>query len=461
MIAYNEYKDLIRIAAKDHFWAYCNHMDYEFFQKRRFLKDIALLFQKVYDNYIQGVVIDVAASLPPRSGKSYLTSLFSSWWLGKLPHHSVMRNTCTSTLYEKFSYDTREIIKSEKYRQIFPEVVISKNKSNLNGWNTNFAIQVSYFGGGVGSTIIGFGANLAINDDLYKSMEDALSPKTNERVELWKQSAHDSRKEKNCPEIYIGTRWTKEDVIGKAIESGKVLPENTVKQPALVEGKSFCEEVKTTKEYLSIKEDIQEEVWEAEYMQNPIEIKGLLFPPTKTKNFVSLPSDPDMILQWIDPADEGTNKLCSKIYYIKDTTIFNVNTIYTKDNVDITEPRIVEQSVKYKPAYTCIESNGAWRLFGRDIKNKLDEIGLDTVVILYNQCKNKEIRIFNHAPSVANNFHYLHESSSSEENTDEYKDAMKEKHRYKKMIKDQNDDSCDVDAAAAEWLKKMGILPIA
>jgi hypothetical protein len=78
--------------------------------------------------------------------------------------------------------------------------------------------------------------------------------------------------EKNCPEIFIGTRWSKSDVIGKAIEDGLIDRQITI--PALINGKSFCEAVKSTEEYLKIKDDTDEEIWEAEYQQNPIEIKG-------------------------------------------------------------------------------------------------------------------------------------------------------------------------------------------
>ena len=45
-----------------------------------------------------------------------------------------------------------------EFRTVFPEVVLSDNKANLQGWNTNQSKQVGYFGAGVGGTIIGFGA---------------------------------------------------------------------------------------------------------------------------------------------------------------------------------------------------------------------------------------------------------------------------------------------------------------
>lgn len=82
--------------------------------------------------------------------------------------------------------------------------------------------KVSYFGAGVGGTVIGFGASmLAMTDDLYKSLEDALSDTNNEKVWSWKQGTHDSRIEGNCCSIDIGTRWSATDVLGRMEEMGK------------------------------------------------------------------------------------------------------------------------------------------------------------------------------------------------------------------------------------------------
>jgi len=114
--------------------------------------------------------------LPPRAGKSYLISLYAAWFLGKRPEQSIMRNTCAAVLYDKFSYDTREIIKSEKFKDVFPSIELREDRQALFGWSLKTAKQVSYFGAGVGGSIIGFGASgCAITDDLYKSLEDALS----------------------------------------------------------------------------------------------------------------------------------------------------------------------------------------------------------------------------------------------------------------------------------------------
>ena len=183
------FRAVLRLVARQNFWAFCCYYDYQFFAvDRRFLKEVAITLQEVADRYERGEIYNIAVSMPPRAGKSYITSLFCAWLLGRFKHISIMRNSCTQRLYEKLSYDTRAIVKDPKYCEVFPEVELSDDKTSVRGWNTNHAKQVSYFGAGVDGTIIGFGANIAISDDLFKSYADAVSENTREGVHSWKQS---------------------------------------------------------------------------------------------------------------------------------------------------------------------------------------------------------------------------------------------------------------------------------
>jgi len=111
-------KSLSKTLAQKDFWAFCVYYDSDFFFKRPFLWSIAQAFQEVVNQYRQGNAITVGVSMPPRSGKSYITSLFAAYWLAQFPDLSVMRNSCTSTLYQKFSYDTRNIIRSQKFQEV-------------------------------------------------------------------------------------------------------------------------------------------------------------------------------------------------------------------------------------------------------------------------------------------------------------------------------------------------------
>ena len=295
--------ELKKELARRSFWHFCLIYDHEFFSKRLFLNQIAVAFQEIEEGKIKALSV----SLPPRAGKSYITSLYCAWTLGRNPRESVMRNTCTATLYLKFSYDVRAVFKSDIFREIFG-IGLSSDKSNLNSWNTDQARMVSYFGAGVGGSIIGFGASkVAITDDLYRGLEDALSDTINDRIIQWKEATHDSRFESGCARIDIGTRWSVKDVIG--IQTEDNIYDKTIVVPALnKDGKSFCESVMTTEEYLDKKKKMTKEIWLAEYMQSPIDIEGRMFNDLikiSSQEYHKLAHNSAGCIAYIDVADQG------------------------------------------------------------------------------------------------------------------------------------------------------------
>jgi len=315
--------------ARREFWEFCKYYDAEFFAKRDFFEPIAGAFQRIEE----GEIKSLSVSLPPRAGKSYITSLYCAWTLGRNPSDSVMRNTCTATLYQKFSYDVRNIVKSDKFSEVFPSVKLSDDKANLQGWNTNESKMVGYFGAGVGGTIIGFGATkVAITDDLYRGMEDALSDTINDRVLQWKEATHDSRLESGCARIDIGTRWSVNDVIGRDYASGEY--DESVIIPALDEdGNSFCEDVMTTKEYQKKKAKMLEEIWLAEYMQQPVDVKGRLFGAVDTvtqEEWAELSTRCEGYLAYIDVADQGKDYTAMAIGGIVKDHMYIVDVLFTR-----------------------------------------------------------------------------------------------------------------------------------
>ena len=171
------------------FYDFCVYMDSSFFTaKKPHLKLIADGFQEIAD----GLIPSLAVSLPPRAGKSYLTSLFCAWLLGKYPDGSIMRNSYAAKLAEKFRKDIRDgIMTNPKYKQVFPGVTA---KGAIDNWMINKNTQPAYFCAGVGGPITGFGCKtLAILDDGIKNIEEALSETVIENVWNWYTSTHMSR----------------------------------------------------------------------------------------------------------------------------------------------------------------------------------------------------------------------------------------------------------------------------
>ncbi len=449
---------LRRRKAKNDFWSYCLYYDPKFFSRRLFLKHVADAFTRVYDSYQDGVIRRLAVSMPPRAGKSYISSLFIAWMLGHFPEESVMRNCCSDTLYNKLSYDTRDIVRSSRFKEIFPDVQLRGDKQNVHGWSLDTARQVSYFGAGVGGTVIGFGASmLAMTDDLYKSLEDALSDTNNEKVWSWKQGTHDSRIEGNCSSIDIGTRWSATDVLGRMEEMGKY--DEIIRIAALDENdRSFCEEVHTTEYYHELREETDDSIWCAEYMQEPIEAIGLLFPKSELNRFKLADIEgkqPDGVIGATDVADEGDDDFCAPIAKVFGTKYFITDVLFTKDNVEITEPKLVSLILDTRCDNMRIESNNGGRLFALNVRKAVKAKNEKCIIQAKPTTANKDTRILLKSGWIKKHCYFLEESEYKKGS--DYDRFMKALTSYKKEGGNKHDDAPDGMTILAENVEFIGL----
>lgn len=395
----------------------------------------------------RGEIKRLSVSMPPRAGKSYITSLFCAWTLGKFPEDSVMRNTCTARLYEKFSYDVRGIVKNENFKAVFSDARLADDKQAVNGWNLKNSRQVGYFGAGVGGTIIGFGATkLAITDDLYKSLEDALSETVNDKVLSWVEATHGSRLEKDCPSIDIGTRWTKRDVIGNNTENERY-DECIVIAALDSNDQSFCEDVKSTAEYHQIRKDIDEVIWLAEYQQQPIEAKGLLFPSNELRYFKPGGHKYESSLAYIDVADAGDDNLAMPIGRNIGRDIYITDVVFSKDNTEITEPLVCNKLKEHEVRYCRVESNSMGAMYARNI----GKTATGTQILTAVSTANKHTRIIMDAAFIKQNCLFLEPEYQSQE----YKLFMKELTGYLKAGGSKHDDAPDSLSGLVIFIRAM------
>jgi predicted phage terminase large subunit-like protein len=430
-------------AARRMFWYWCMYYDPLFFKSRPFLREIADALQRVEE----GTIKSLSVSLPPRAGKSYITSLYCAWVLGKNPSESIMRNTCTATLYLKFSYDVRAIIKSDKFSEVF-DVSLSEDKKNLQGWNTNQAKMVSYFGAGVGGTIIGFGATkIAITDDLYRGLEDALSDTKNDRIIQWKEATHDSRMESGCARIDIGTRWSVNDIIGRNMDKGYY--EESIVVAALNDNdKSFCEAVMTTDEYLEKRNKTAKEIWLAEYQQQPVDITGRLFGDINViteDEFKPLADKIDGCLAYVDVADQGDDYCAALVVAVVNERMYVVDYLYTKDNTDVTIPLVAAMLNKWKAGYVRVESNSMGAMFSRELQRQTKTKVLQVV----NQT-NKMTRILMQSAFIINNYNWVKYDRNV--HSLQFIEAM---YSFSKEGRNKNDDAPDCAAGLSMFIQAM------
>lgn len=452
------YMELMRREAKDEFWSFCLYYDPMFFCRRMFLKRVAQAFMRVNVAYSNGEIYRLAVSMPPRAGKSYISSLFIAWMLGKYPEESVMRNCCSAQLYNKLSYDTRMVLRSAKYQSVFKGIVLRNDKQNLAGWSLDSARQVSYFGAGVGGTVIGFGASmLAMTDDLYKSLEDALSDNNNEKVWSWKQGTHDSRIEGNCCMIDIGTRWSSNDVLGRLEEAGKY--NEIIRIAALDENdETFCADVHTTEYYHELRSETDESIWMAEYMQEPFEAKGLLFPKSSLMRFKMADiagKRPDGTLGACDTADKGDDDFCAPFAKVFGQKYFITDVLFTKDPVEVTEPRLAQMVIDTECDQLRIESNNGGRIFAINVRKIVTSKKKNCIIQARPTTQHKETRIIMKAGWIKKHCAFLDESEYTKGS--DYGRFMKSLTSHKREGGNSHDDAPDGMTILAEFAESLGL----
>jgi predicted phage terminase large subunit-like protein len=369
-----------------------------------------------------------------------------------------MRNSYAATLAEKFSRDIRDgIIPSEKYQYVFEDVSINKYNAAVGAWSLTGFTQPSYFCAGVGGAITGFGCKTcSILDDSLKNIEEALSETTIVNVWNWYTSTHLSRLESNCPEIHIATRWTRQDIIGKLTDEDSENYNPNIKVisiPALKEdGTTFCEEIKTTEEYLAIQKVTEDFIWEAEFMQNPIESKGLLYPIEELNRFNMKEIDKhasDGLIGFCDTADKGNDYLCCLIGRKYGGFTYITDIIFTQDGVEVTEPQVAQLILETDCTIMKIEANNGGESYARNVRKLIRLENCSCQVIAEQATTNKETRILM-ASGYVKEFFYFRNDYAAGSQYDKY---MRQLTSYVKLGKNKHDDGADATTGLSQFAK--------
>ncbi|MDG3089238.1 terminase family protein [Vibrio hannami] len=110
---------------------------------------------------------------PPRHGKSELcTRRFAAWYWDATPERDIFVATYNENFAGDFGIEIREIIQSQRFKQIFPDFRLKKTAE---GRLTN-ASGGNLYPLGRRSTMTGRGADLIILDDPIKDDKEARNP---------------------------------------------------------------------------------------------------------------------------------------------------------------------------------------------------------------------------------------------------------------------------------------------
>ncbi len=155
--------------AKNDFMAYVKYVWPNFIHGRHHEK-MARAFEKVAEGKVKRLIIN----MPPRHTKSEFASyLLPSWFLGRFPDKKIIQTSHTAELAVGFGRKVRNLVDSDRYKDVFPQVALQADSKAAGRWATNYAGE--YFAIGVGGAVTGKGADLLIIDDPHSEQEATLA----------------------------------------------------------------------------------------------------------------------------------------------------------------------------------------------------------------------------------------------------------------------------------------------
>lgn len=438
------------------FWWYCKVKAPDFYKEdREFLKKQCIDFQEFLESDDQLMIVNE----PPRHGKSRTAGNLVEWYLGNNHDAKIMTGSYNETLSTNFSKNVRNSISEVKadkekiiYSDIFPGTKIKYGDGAMNMWSLEDGYN-NYLATSPTGTATGFGASLMIIDDVIKNAEEANNADVLDKLWTWFTDTMLSRLEEGGKIIIVMTRWHSEDLAGKALKHfqnlGWKIRHINYRAKDKVTGKMLCEEILSEKSYEDKRKTMGDEIFNANYNQEPIDTKGRLYKAFKT--YEELPKDSKgnvlgKVKNYTDTADTGSDYLCSIDYIEYNMEAYVINVIFTKDGMEITEPAVAKMLYDDKVNEADIESNNGGRGFARNVERIMKEKYKTnrTVINPFFQSKNKISRILSNATWVMEHIYFP--VNWKDKWTEYYEDMFK----YQKEGKNAHDDAQDATTGIAE-----------
>lgn len=171
-----------------------------------------LIFRLLW-NVVIGKEKRVMIEMSPRFGKTELViRIFASYIQGFIKSVQNMYFTYGNDLTEDNSVDIKTIMKSEYFKDLFPEKKFHDDQNKKTNWKLKDGS--SFFGTSVGGASTGKGANIALLDDLLKAHDsDSIAEKDN--VEKFIKNSIMTRLETNGAVVSIMQRLAEDDPHGR------------------------------------------------------------------------------------------------------------------------------------------------------------------------------------------------------------------------------------------------------
>mgnify|MGYP000315157333 CR=1 FL=1 len=343
------------------------------------------MVSEMLESCVLGDVRRLIINIPPRSLKSIITSVaFPSFILGHDPTKRIITASFSSSLSLKHSLDTRYILESKWYQELFPQTILSKvqnQKSKFSTTRNGFRMAVS-----VGSMVTGEGADWLIIDDPHNPSH-IFSSKRRNQVLNWYEQSFSTRlnNKKTGGVILVMQRLHTDDLSGylkqlggfkeitiPAIADRKLYfscPDNICHQ--LDKGDIFDKNRFTIEILAKTKQEMGNNNFSAQYLQNPsdlskgmIDIKDLTFHKKLDIRF-------DYFVISIDTAikvGQESDFSALTIWGVRGDCFYLTFLYREKTSYPLLKRKVIYYINKYKPKITLIEDHASGSALIQDLK---------------------------------------------------------------------------------------------
>ena len=335
-----------------------------------------LKLAQIFEDIAAGKKKRVIVNIAPRHGKSELISyLAPAWFLGKFPQKKIIMASHTADLAVNFGRRVRNLVGSDSYKDIFPEVELQADSKSASRWGTNY--NGEYFAIGVGGALAGRGADLFIIDDPH-SEQDAKTGRADVFLPAWEwfQSGPLQRLMPGGAIIVVMTRWSKLDLTGQIVsqmeKNEDVDPWEVVEFPAIKDdGTALWPDFWDVEELLAKKAALDIRYWNAQYMQKPTSEEGALIKREWWQIWdKDDPPNCEFTIMSLDAAQEANNRADYNalttwgVFFNEETNNYNIillNAVKKRMEFPELKKLVLEEYKEWEPDAFMVEkkSNGA------------------------------------------------------------------------------------------------------
>src|SRR5579863_55111 len=232
----------------------------------------------------QGTIRRLMLFLPPRHGKSLLSTQFlPAWYLGRHPDRFVISASYGQDLADDFGRKVRNLIADPLHAALFPECRLSGDSASMRRFG--LTAGGSYYAAGRGGPITGRGAHLLLVDDPLKDADEARSETIRGGLHEWYGSVAYPRLQPGASIIVVQTRWHMDDLAGWLLREHVEEGWDVVSLPAIAEcdgdfrheGEALWPEAYPLTVLEQIRQAVGSAAWASLYQQRPAAAEGAVF----------------------------------------------------------------------------------------------------------------------------------------------------------------------------------------